>query len=277
MTPSTPVELGWAPAAEGSRGVNPLRRGIRLVHDGPGEAPEPRVSVHVPGAETRIYLGGGGSADDESALWQRMLRSGMRIAYWPFALEPSSYDDGLRWVRREASKVAQVEVAMWDDLDARDERDLDDVDLVWVGGGNTYALLDHIRRHGWVEPLRTHVLAGGAYFGDSAGAVLAGADINVARFADPNDVGLTDTTGLGLLGRAIVRPHWIDSGPTRFEAALWTMGGDAEVLAIPEDAGLVVIDGIATNTGPGRVDVVRESDIVRVPEGASYLVHRSRR
>jgi dipeptidase E len=206
-----------------------------------------------------------------------MLRDGMRIAYWPFALEPSSYAEGLRWVQREASHIASVDVELWSDLADRDERDLEGIDLVFVGGGNTYALLDHVRRAGWVDRICAHVLGGGAYYGGSAGAVLAGADIDVARFADPNDVGITDTTGLGLLGRAIVRPHWTDTTLTRIEAFGWATRLDVAVLAIPEDAGLVVVDGIATNTGPGRVAVVRTDNVVPLPEGESYLVHRSRR
>ena len=250
---------------------------LRLVHDGPGEAAQPEPSELVPGAVARIFLGGGGSAQDEAALWRRMLHDGMRIAYWPFALEPSSYDEGLRWVRREATRVAHVEVELWSDLTARDEHDLEGIDLVWVGGGNTYALLDHVRRTGWVDLIRAHVLAGGAYYGGSAGAVLAGADIDVARFADPNDVGVTDTTGLDLLGRTIVRPHWTGTPSERLEAWGWTSRLDVQVLAIPDDAGLVVVDGIATNAGPGRVDVVRHDDVIPVGEGETCLVHRSRR
>jgi dipeptidase E len=172
--------------------------------------------------------------------------------------------------------VAPVEVQVWRDLGERDEIDLEGVDLVWVGGGNTYALLDHVRRTGWVERIRAHVLAGGPYYGGSAGAVLAGADIDVARFADPNDVGLTDTTGLELLGRAIVRPHWTDTGATRFEARLWANRFDGPVLGIPDDAGLVVRDGVATSTGPGRVDVSTSQNLVRLEAGEVFVVHRSR-
>lgn len=33
-----------------------------------------------------IYLGGGGSAAQESQVWQRALRDVDRFLYWPFAL-----------------------------------------------------------------------------------------------------------------------------------------------------------------------------------------------
>jgi len=41
--------------------------------------------AHVRGT---IYLGGGGSAADEAALWRAMLAGRSRIIYWPFALGP---------------------------------------------------------------------------------------------------------------------------------------------------------------------------------------------
>jgi dipeptidase E len=249
---------------------------LRLVHSGPGEERETDPVEHVPGHVAWIYLGNAGTADQEGALWRRMLRDGMRVVYWPFAVEPSDYDDGLRWVRREAARVARVTVELWRDLGERDESDLEGVDLVWVGGGNTYALLDHVRRTDWVERIRAHVLAGGPYYGGSAGAVLAGADIDIARFADPNDVGLADTTGLGLLGRALVRPHWTDSDATRAGARLWTWRSGAPVLGIPDDGGLVVRDGVATSTGPGTVYVSTPENFLRLEADEVFVVHRSR-
>ena len=48
---------------------------------------------------TRVYLGGGGSADDEAALWRMFLRPSRRIVCWPQALPPSQYDVAETWLR----------------------------------------------------------------------------------------------------------------------------------------------------------------------------------
>jgi hypothetical protein len=88
--------------------------------------------------------------------------------------------------------------------------------------------------------------------------VLAGADIAVAGFADPNDAGVTDTCGLGLLGEAIVRPHY--TADDREEAWSWTERGFT-VLGLPEDGGLAVVDGVAHCAGPGPVEIVTASGL----------------
>ena len=45
-----------------------------------------------------IYLGGGGSAVDEAALWRAMLAGKSRIVYWPFALGPERAHAAGEWL-----------------------------------------------------------------------------------------------------------------------------------------------------------------------------------
>jgi dipeptidase E len=199
----------------------------------------------------RLYLGGGGSADDEALLHREWLRPGLRCVYWPFALEPSAYDDGLRWYR---AALPDVDVVLWRDLGERSASGLDDADVLIVGGGNTYALLDHIRRAGWSDVVLRWAQAGGTYVGSSAGAVIAGADIDVARFADPNDVGLSDTTGLRMLPAHVLRPHYTPADLPELQEHAGTTG--LTVLGLPEDGGVAVVDAEIRNPGPGDVAVV---------------------
>ena len=45
-----------------------------------------------------VFLGGGGSALDEAALWRRMLHERRRIVYWPFALPPDRIRNARAWL-----------------------------------------------------------------------------------------------------------------------------------------------------------------------------------
>ncbi len=217
---------------------------------------------------TSLYLGGGGSPEDEAALWREFLRPGRRVVYWPFALEPERYADGLRWLTSSLQAWGVVDVEMWSDLADHPSSELAGVDLVFVGGGNTYALLDHLQRNDFVRPLRDHVRAGGAYYGGSAGAVLAGADIDIAGVLDPNDVGIDDTSGLDLLGGAILRPHYVAGDAV--EARGWAARSGRTVLGVPEDAGLVVDAGAVRNVGPGDVAVVGRASHVVLRAGDTH-------
>ena len=221
---------------------------------------------------TRVYLGGGGSADDEAELWRMFLRPSRRVVCWPQALPPAQFDVAEVWVRRSLAPYDVPKVEMWTDLGEHGADELDADDVVFVIGGNTFDLLHHVQTRAAADIARAHVRAGGIYYGGSAGAVLAGADIAVAGFADPNDAGVSDTGGLRLVGDAIVRPHY--TSDDRDEAWGWAAKGFT-VLGIPERSGVAVVDGVARNSGPAEVEVVTATGLTVLAAGEFTDVARS--
>ncbi len=85
---------------------------------------------------------------------------------------------------------------------------LDGLDALYVCGGETFVLLDNLRRNGLADVLIKKVRAGLPYIGLSAGAVIAGASIEpVSTMDDPASApGLTDYRGLGFVDTSII-PH----------------------------------------------------------------------
>lgn len=213
---------------------------------------------------TRLYLGGGGSPADEAAVWRLFLRPSRLVVGWPWSLPASQHEVVEIWLRRVLAPYDVARVELWRDAGEHDVDELDPDDVVFVLGGNTFDLLHHLQSRGALDLAREHVRRGGVYFGSSAGAVLAGADIAVAGFADPNDAGVTDTRGLGLLGDAIVRPHYTTDD--RDEAWEWAARG-CTVLGIPEDAGVAVVDGVVRNAGPADVEVVTATGLTVLEPG----------
>ncbi len=86
---------------------------------------------------------------------------------------------------------------------------LNDVDVIYVGGGNTFYLLDKAVESGGLELIRKLVNGGTLYAGSSAGAVFAGPSIApVAFIDDPQDApNLKTTDSLGLVD-FVVLPHY---------------------------------------------------------------------
>lgn len=85
-----------------------------------------------------------------------------------------------------------------------------DYDIVYVCGGNTYYILDRIRKVGLDKSLKRFVKNGGVYVGVSAGSIIAGRDISIAGWGsegDPNDIKLRDLRGLGFTDISIF-PHY---------------------------------------------------------------------
>ncbi len=88
------------------------------------------------------------------------------------------------------------------------EKELKDIDVVFVGGGNTFYLLEKTRESGFDEIVTRLVDKGVVYIGSSAGSVLAGPDIEpVSSLDDPEKApNLASTKGLGLVDFVVV-PH----------------------------------------------------------------------
>lgn len=91
------------------------------------------------------------------------------------------------------------------------EETLKEADIVYVEGGNTFYLMDKLRKSGLDTTLKD-ILEDKLYVGVSAGSIVVTPDISIAtvEHADPNEVGLTDMKGLGLVDFE-VSPHTPDS------------------------------------------------------------------
>ena len=87
----------------------------------------------------------------------------------------------------------------------------DDVDLIYVCGGNTFHLLHSIRTTS--APIREQIMAlcnrGGLYIGSSAGAVLTSPSIASAGEVHPdkNEDGVEDMTALHFIKQHVI-PHY---------------------------------------------------------------------
>lgn len=82
-------------------------------------------------------------------------------------------------------------------------------DIIYVYGGNTYSILDRIRKTGLDNMIKEKINKGAVYLGNSAGSIIAGPSIEITEFwndTDPNNVNLKDLTGLNLTNVSIF-PH----------------------------------------------------------------------
>jgi len=83
-------------------------------------------------------------------------------------------------------------------------------DMIYVNGGDTFYLLDLMRKVNFEPVIRDLLNNGKIYFGTSAGSVVAGPNIELAGWppnSDENVVNMKDTTGLSLVDFAIL-PHF---------------------------------------------------------------------
>jgi dipeptidase E len=196
-----------------------------------------------------------------------MLGRCRRLLYWPLALEGDMRAGAAMWLRGQlAQRGCFAQVVTWFTLEGKDVADLDNFDLLFVGGGNTFVLLHHLQAHGFVEPVRQWVGAGGNYYGGSAGAILATDSIAIATYADSNDVGLLDLNGLGLLPAIGLLPHYTAERQDQAQAIGRDLG--QPIIGVPEAAGLVVEKGTVNTVGPEAVWTITSKSTVQHPPGS---------
>lgn len=171
--------------------------------------------------------------------------AGLRFAFVPTAAGPEA--ESKSWVKadRRQLEVLRCEVSTLDLAVAEvDEVEsaLAAADGVFLTGGNAYHLLWHARRSGFAEHLVPLLEAGSLlYVGTSAGALLAGPDVEPAaspenRAATPE---LDSTHGLGLVGFSVLA-H--DHEPERAarHAALVAAHPDREFVRLTDESAVVV-------------------------------------
>jgi dipeptidase E len=191
----------------------------------------------------RLILAGGGAAPDShplDALFAGWIGPGGRLLYLPVATgNPAGYRDDLVWVSAVFRPLGVGAIEMWTDLARREAGHLTNFDGIYIGGGNTFHLLDLLRRTGFDRLLRDFIAGGGAVYGGSAGAIILGRDIGPAAHIDPNTAGVRNTHGLDLLGGYAVWCHYAaDADESRIRAYVAATG--FPVLALTERAGLRV-------------------------------------
>jgi len=133
---------------------------------------------------------------------------------------------------------------------------------VFIGGGNTYALLSRLRSSRALDVLRERVRDGMPYIGTSAGSNVAGPTILTTN--DWNVVGTQHFDAIGAVHWNI-NPHYKESDPlmaagseTRDQRIReFMLMNDRPVLAIEESAAVRVEGETATIVGTGRAKLFR--------------------
>lgn len=151
---------------------------------------------------------------------------------------------------------------------------LEDAQAVYVGGGNTFRLLEALRRQGLLNKLRSRVDDGISYLGASAGTLITSPSISTT-----NDMPIVDPHGFDALGLLPFQfnCHYRDTVDSGFMAETrdlrlrqYLEENNVPVLALCEGAWLTINTGRATMGGLQGGKFFRDSDspVTIVPSGS---------
>lgn len=129
-----------------------------------------------------------------------------RVVFVPFALT-----DAAGYVEKARSRFGQVGIAVTGlSADAAGASLLESAEAVFVGGGNTFRLLDRLQRSGLLDALRRRSEGGMPYLGASAGTNIAAPTIKTT-----NDMPVIEPASFAALGLVPfqINPHYLDADP----------------------------------------------------------------
>lgn len=129
-----------------------------------------------------------------------------RLAFVPFALFDREGYAAKAAARFEKEGVAVT--AVTPDLAGRDA--LEGAEAVFVGGGNTFRLLDTLQKTALLHLLRDRAVSGMPYLGASAGTNIAAPTIRTT-----NDMPIVDPVSFDALALVPfqINPHYLDADP----------------------------------------------------------------
>lgn len=179
----------------------------------------------------------------------------VKVAFIPTA----AYPEVDKWFVKAATDEIEKLGMSWEEIELKNEdkdslyKKLKEFDVIYVNGGNTFYLLDWVRKSGFDQIIKKLLGEGKIYIGVSAGSILAGTNIEISGWDatwDKNVVGLKDLTGLNLVP-FVISPHFTEAERKVLEEK--SKETDYSVWAITDKQAVLVDDEKVKIVGSGGV------------------------
>ena len=210
----------------------------------------------IPQDEMKLFLTSSGIDSEIKDDFLSLLPTSpnqIKVAFIPAASYPESdpwyVAKSLMTLQSLGFKTEEVDLRI-ENLKSLTEK-LSATDVIYVDGGNTFYLLDWVKRSGFDKALKDLISTEKVYVGVSAGSYIACPTIEMAncKGRDRNAVGLTDLTGLNLVP-FLLTAHYAMDYETSIRQGSIKSGYPAAALS---DGQAVLVDGEKVKVvGPGQ-------------------------
>ena len=197
----------------------------------------------------KLILNGGGigkQIEDARALLNSLIDHNKKILYIPFAWLDPTYKGCLEFMTDELSDVEKTGIDMVTSTDELMNKNFNDYSCIFIGGGNTYKLLNDLKVSGAFDKIKNYLINdNGIVYGGSAGAIIFGKDLDSCNIDDENEVGLVDNKGFNMINGYSLFCHYTSREPDRTELSknyLLELSKKKPIYAIPEEDTIFVND-----------------------------------
>jgi len=206
---------------------------------------------------------GGGYLDHCAGAITDVLAASVRtVLFVPYALHDH---DGYAERVRQRMRAMGFDVVSVHDAGDGPRRTVERAEAIFIGGGNTFRLVDALWRHSLIDPIGERVRGGAPYIGISAGLNVACPTIRTT-----NDMPIVQPPSFDALGLVPfqINPHYQDSDPgsthmgeTREQRiAEFLEENTTPVVGLRENSWIRVNDSSATLAGARRARLFRRGE-----------------
>lgn len=176
----------------------------------------------------------------------------LTAAFIPTAGDPYENKDFVYVDRDALTKMGMrvIDVDLKTTTGAALEKVLSSVDVILVAGGNTFYLLDQVKKSGFDSIVKKLIEKGVVYVGSSAGSILCCPTIEGAkRFDSPADAPeLTDYTGLNLVDFVIIPHAHKEKYKERIQETTAELNSKGLKVTTLTDNQAIIVDGTSVKT-----------------------------
>lgn len=191
----------------------------------------------------KLFLCGGGSGSQITFALKKfksVLKKDKPILYIPLAMEKEKYSSCKEWFSQEIKFIGIDSFEMITSSKELSERNFNDYCALFIGGGNTYKLLDELKQNDNIKKIKNYLKNDGIIFGGSAGAIIFGKNINTCLVDDGNIVGLEKCEGLNYLNDYSILCHLNKSNLKKNCKHLKEYSINNKILYLPEENVIVI-------------------------------------
>lgn len=175
------------------------------------------------------------------------LIAGKRVAFIPTASIHEGYTGYVGSARtlfkKLGAELTEIEISTANASDITQV--FDAADIIYFTGGNTFFLIDQLRKTGTDTLLKQQLEKGKLFIGESAGAIVCAQELSYIEKMDPipEDYSQSDYAGLGLINFYVL-PHYLTAPFKKVTADIMQSFSNIELCAINNAQALSVKDGV---------------------------------
>lgn len=223
--------------------------------------------------KSTLFLSGGGSEDITHHIDEYFLKNilppkdKIKVLFIPLAKsgDMNVYKKSLKWLQDKFLKIdkeSRLDFVLCTKL--ANIKNLNEYDALYIGGGNTYRLVDLFNKNNFNKKLVQYLKLGGIVYGASAGAVIFGKKISTFiedKYLSENiKHGYTEELGLSVLGNYSFLTHF-DNGDEDKLSKFFSKN-KSDVICIPPGTAMILGKSSFNAIGPKSVVLYRSNGSV---------------